>query len=116
MRQEAIAISEGEKQRRINEAEGRSREIELVARATADGLKCVAEAVGSGPGMAAANLRVAERYLTEFGNLAKKGNALIIPANLSDIAGIVAAATSTLSAVKDRPAPETAAAARESGA
>jgi len=116
VRQEAIAISEGEKQRRINEAEGRSREIELVARATADGLKFVAEAVGSGPGMAAANLRVAERYLTEFGNLAKKGNALIIPANLSDIAGIVAAATSTLSAVKDRPAPETAAAARESGA
>jgi len=87
-----------------------------VARATADGLKFVAEAMASTPGMAAANLRVAERYLTEFGNLAKKGNTLIIPANLSDIAGIVAAATSALSSVKDGQAQGSAGAAREGAA
>jgi regulator of protease activity HflC (stomatin/prohibitin superfamily) len=104
VRQEAIAVSEGEKQRRINEAEGRAREIELVARSTADGLKFVAEAMVSGPGLAAANLRVAERYLTEFGNLAKKGNTLIIPASLSDVAGMVAAATSVLSLNKGQEA------------
>jgi hypothetical protein len=38
-------------------------------------------------------LRVAEDYLTQFGNIAKAGNTLVVPANLSDVAGMIAAAT-----------------------
>ncbi|QLA17432.1 SPFH domain-containing protein [Desulfolutivibrio sulfoxidireducens] len=96
MRQEAISVSEGEKQKRINEAEGRSREIELLAQATAQGLLAVAAAVAAEGGVTAANLRVAERYLAEFGNLAKAGNTMILPANLADIAGVVATAMSVM--------------------
>ncbi len=38
VKQEAIKGSEGEKTKRINEAEGRSKEIELIALATAEGI------------------------------------------------------------------------------
>jgi regulator of protease activity HflC (stomatin/prohibitin superfamily) len=92
-KQEAIKNSEGEKMKRINEAEGRAKEIELVAVATAEGIRRIAEAIQQPGGSDAVNLRVAEQYIGEFGNLAKEGNTLIIPSNLSDLGGMVAAAT-----------------------
>ncbi len=88
-KQELIARSEGEKQKRINEAEGRAAEIEKVAEATSNGIKKIAAAINEEGGMNAVNLRIAEQYLKEFGNLAKKNNTIIIPSNLSDIAGII---------------------------
>ncbi|MCB0284025.1 MAG: paraslipin, partial [Calditrichaeota bacterium] len=91
-RQELIARSEGEKQKRINEAEGRAREIEAVAEATAKGIREIASAINEKGGMNAVNLRVAEQYLGEFGKLAKTNNSLIIPANLNDVAGMIATA------------------------
>jgi len=95
-RQELIARSEGEKQKRINEAEGRAVEIERVAVATSNGIKEIAKAINQEGGVNAVNLRIAEQYLNEFGNLAKANNTLIIPSNLSDIAGMIAAATSVI--------------------
>jgi regulator of protease activity HflC (stomatin/prohibitin superfamily) len=88
-KQEAIAKSEGEKMKRINEAEGRAQEIERVAFATAKGIREIANAINEKGGMDAVNLRIAEQYLNEFGKLAQKNNAMIIPSNLSDVAGIV---------------------------
>jgi len=95
-KQEAIKNSEGEKMKRINEAEGRAQEIELVATATAAGIRKIAEAIEQPGGSDAVNLRVAEQYITEFGKLAKEGNTLIIPSNLSEVGGMVAAATSLI--------------------
>ena len=95
-KQEAIANSEGEKMKRINEAEGRAKEIELVAIATAEGIRRIAEAIEQPGGSDAVNLRVAEQYIGEFGKLAKEGNTLIIPSNLSEVGGMVAAATSLI--------------------
>jgi regulator of protease activity HflC (stomatin/prohibitin superfamily) len=88
-KQEAIAKSEGEKMKRINEAEGRAQEIERVAMATAKGIREIAAAISDKGGLDAVNLRIAEQYLGEFGKLAQKNNAMIIPSNLSDVAGIV---------------------------
>lgn len=99
-RQETINHSEAEKQKRINEAEGRSTEIKLIAEATAEGLRRVAEAISSPSGKDAVNLRVAEQYIREFGNLAKTNNTMILPANLSDISSIVATVTKTIEATK----------------
>ncbi len=96
MRQEAILQSEGEKMKRINEAEGRAKEIELVAVATAEGIRKIADAIEQPGGSDAVNLRVAEQYIIQFGNLAQEGNTLIIPSNLSDVGGFVAAATSLI--------------------
>ena len=89
-KQEAIAKSEGEKMKRINEAEGRGQEIERVAMATAKGIREIANAISDKGGIDAVNLRIAESYLAEFGKLAQKNNAMIIPSNLSDVAGVVA--------------------------
>ena len=96
MRQEAILQSEGEKTKRINEAEGLAKEIELVAVATAEGIRKIAEAIQMPGGTDAVNLRVAEKYIGEFGKLAKENNTLIIPTNMSDVGGMVAAATSLI--------------------
>lgn len=101
-KQEMIARSEGEKQKRINEAEGRAIEIERVARATAGGLREIAAAINERGGIDAVNLRVAEQYINEFGNLAKTNNTLILPSNLSDLACMVATITSVL---KSQPVP-----------
>ena len=95
-KQEAIKKSEGEKMKRINEAEGRAQEIELIANATAEGIRKIAESIEAPGGGDAVNLRVAEQYIREFGNLAKKTNTVIIPSNLSDIGSMVASVTSLL--------------------
>ena len=95
-KQEAIKKSEGEKMKRINEADGRAQEIELVATATAEGIRKIAESIKAPGGEEAVNLRVAEQYIKEFGNLAKKNNTVIIPSNLGDIGGMVASVTSLL--------------------
>ena len=102
VRQELIAESEGEMQKRINEATGRSSEIEQVAIATANGLRAIATAISEENGLNAVNLRIAEQYLNEFGKLASQNNTMIIPSNLTDVAGVVAAATSVFNEVRDK--------------
>ena len=95
-KRQVIAQSEGEKQRRINEADGQAAEIEKVATATAEGIRKIAKAIIEEGGSEAVNLRIAEQYLRQFGNLAKKNNSMIIPSDLSDIAGIIKAASSVI--------------------
>ncbi len=103
LKKEAIEVSEGEKQRRINEAEGQAKEIELIAQATAEGIKKIAESLSMSGGETAANLRVAEKYIAEFGKLAKENNTMIIPANMGDISSMVATVMSVLGHTKQTP-------------
>lgn len=102
-KQEYILKSEGEKMRRINEAAGRASEIEQIAVATANGLRAISIAISEENGLNAVNLRIAEQYLTAFAGLAKTNNTMILPSNLTDIAGVVATATSVFSEMKDKP-------------
>ena len=96
-KQEMIARSEGEKMRKINEASGTASEIEMVAIATAKGITEIAHSINAEGGMNVVNLRVAEQYLNEFGKLAKTNNTMIVPADLSDIAGVISSITSVMS-------------------
>jgi len=91
-REAAIARSEGEKQAQINQAQGEATAVVTVAEATAKAILQVAEAIKHPGGMEAVNLKVAERYVDAFGNLAKTNNTLIVPANVSDISGLIASA------------------------
>jgi regulator of protease activity HflC (stomatin/prohibitin superfamily) len=102
-KQEFIARSEGERQKQINLAEGKAFEIERVATATAEGLRMIALALKEEGGKDAVNLRIAEQYLAEFGKLAKLNNTMIIPANMADIAGIIATATSVIKKGNEPP-------------
>lgn len=92
-KQEVINLSEGDKTRQINEAQGRAMEIELIAEATAEGLRKIALVIQQPGGRDAVSLRVAEQYVKEFGNLAKLNNSMIIPAELANIGGAVASIT-----------------------
>lgn len=99
-KQQTIALSEGEKQKRINEASGKASEIEMVAVATAKGIREIAQSINEEGGMSAVNLRIAEQYLIEFGKLAQTNNTMIVPADLSDIAGVISSVTSVISKTK----------------
>jgi regulator of protease activity HflC (stomatin/prohibitin superfamily) len=95
-RQAAILESEGQKQAQINKAAGEAGAIELVANANANAVRAVATAMQMPGGMEAANLKVAQQYVDAFANIAKVGNTLIIPSNISDVAGVVASAMTVL--------------------
>lgn len=99
-KRELIAHSEGEKMKRINEAEGSASEIEAVAMATAKGIREIAMAINAPGGQDAVNLRIAEQYIDEFGNLAKTNNTMIIPSNMADISSLIATATKVIQKTK----------------
>jgi regulator of protease activity HflC (stomatin/prohibitin superfamily) len=101
-KQQAIKASEGNKQQRINEAEGQASAILALANATAEGIRQVASAIQSPGGQAAVQLRVAEQYIIQLGNLAKEANTLVVPANLTDVASMLALA---MNAVKQGTVP-----------
>jgi regulator of protease activity HflC (stomatin/prohibitin superfamily) len=88
----AIAKSEGEKQAEINSAQGHAAAILSIAEANAHAIRQVAEAIESPGGVNAVNLKVAEQYVAAFAGLARTGNTLIVPSNLSDLAGLVSTA------------------------
>jgi regulator of protease activity HflC (stomatin/prohibitin superfamily) len=91
-KQETIKNSEARRQQQINEAEGQAQAILAVATATAEGIRRVANAMQDPGGAQAVQLRVAEQYITQFGQLAKESNTLVIPANAADIASMVGVA------------------------
>jgi regulator of protease activity HflC (stomatin/prohibitin superfamily) len=70
-KQRVIKESEARKMQQINEAEGQGQAILTIASATAEGIRRIASAIQEPGGLQAVNLRVAEQYITQFGNLAK---------------------------------------------
>ena len=102
-KQKVIKESEANRQSQINEAEGQAQAILAVASATAAGLREIAAAVSVEGGRDALELRVAEQYVAQFGELARKGNTLVVPANLSDVSSMLALATNILKT--DSPTP-----------
>jgi regulator of protease activity HflC (stomatin/prohibitin superfamily) len=101
-KQKVIKESEAKKQQQINEAEGEGSAILTVAQATAEGISSVAAAIKAEGGSEAVQLRVAEQYIGEFGKLAKEGNTLIIPSNLSDIGSVIASAMTVIKHNEDK--------------
>jgi regulator of protease activity HflC (stomatin/prohibitin superfamily) len=105
-REAAIQKSEGEKQAAINQAQGQAAAILAVAEANAQAIQKIAQAIQSTGGMDAVNLKVAEQYVSAFGNLAKTGNTLIVPGNLSDLGSMVASALAIVNRGKSATAAE----------
>ncbi|MFO7729622.1 MAG: stomatin-like protein [Spirochaetia bacterium] len=87
--EEAINRSEGDKEKSINEAEGRASEITALAKSTAAGLRKVSAAVEVSGGEDALSLRIAEGYINELKNLARKETKLMVPLDLSDMNGVM---------------------------
>jgi regulator of protease activity HflC (stomatin/prohibitin superfamily) len=91
-REAFIARSEGEKQSRINNAEGQAAAIVVVAEANADAIRKVAQAIREPGGEQAVQLKVAEKAVDAYGQLAQKNNTMIVPGNMSEVAGLIATA------------------------
>jgi regulator of protease activity HflC (stomatin/prohibitin superfamily) len=102
-KQQVIKASEAKRQQQINEAEGQASAIRAVATATAQGLREVATAIETDGGREAVQLRVAEQYVTQFGQLARTTTAVVVPANLTDVAGMIAAAMRVFDTVAAKP-------------
>jgi regulator of protease activity HflC (stomatin/prohibitin superfamily) len=100
-KQQVIKASEARKQQQINEAEGQAKAILEVATATAEGIRRVAETIRLDGGYEAVQLRVAEQYVHQFGQLAQKSTTLVLPASVSDVAGMIAMA---MQVINKRPA------------
>lgn len=101
-RQASINQSEGDRQAAINRAEGEAAAVRTVAEATAEAITRIAAAVSKEGGIEAVNLNVAERYVEAFSKVAKEGNTLILPGNLSDMAGMVGTAMSIIKQQKTK--------------
>lgn len=99
-REAFIQRSEGEKQAVINAAQGEAAAISAVATATALAIQQVALAIQFPGGIEAVNLKVAEKYVEAFGNVAKQGNTMILPGNMTDMGAMVAAAMSIVKTQK----------------
>ncbi len=95
-KQQVIKASEAKKQQQINEAEGEAAAILAVATATAEGLRKVASASQEAGGYEAIQLRVAENYISRFGELAKESTTLVLPASVADIGSMIALAMSAI--------------------
>jgi regulator of protease activity HflC (stomatin/prohibitin superfamily) len=100
-KQQVIKASEAKRQQQINEAEGEASAILAIATATAEGIRKVAEAIQLPGGYEAVQLRVAEQYIGEFGELAKASNTLVLPASVSDVGSMIALA---MNVINQKPA------------
>ncbi|MFH1157295.1 MAG: slipin family protein [Pseudomonadota bacterium] len=95
-KQEVIKQSEANKQLQINEAEGRAAATLSVATATAEAIRQVGQSISEKGGLEAINLRVAEQWVQQFGNIAKQSTTLILPAELGDVGAMVATAMTAI--------------------
>lgn len=99
-KQQVIKQSEANKQQQINEAEGQAAAIMAIAEATAQGLRTVANSIQQQGGHEAVQLRVAEKYIEQFGHLARSNNTMIVPASVSDLSSMIGVAMNAIDHVK----------------
>ena len=99
-REAAIQKSEGDRQASINRAQGEAEAIKAIADANAQAIARVAQAVELPGGTQAVNLKVAEKYVDAFANIAKVGNTLIVPSNMADLSSLIAGAMSVVKSQK----------------
>jgi len=91
-RESHIAKSEGEKQAEINRAEGEAAAIASVADATADAIRKIAAAINEPGGQQAVQLKVAEKAVEAYAQLAQKNNTMIVPGNMSEVSSLIGTA------------------------
>jgi regulator of protease activity HflC (stomatin/prohibitin superfamily) len=91
-REAFVARSEGQKQAEINKAQGEASAITAVADATADAIRKIAAAIQSPGGDQAVQLKVAEKAVDAYANLAKTNNTMIVPGHMGEVAGLVGTA------------------------
>jgi len=91
-REASIARSEGERQAAINQAQGEAAAIVAVAEATADAIRKVADSIRAPGGEQAVQLKVAEKAVEAYAQLAQKNNTMIVPGNMTEVSALIGSA------------------------
>ena len=91
-REAFIARSEGQRQAEINKAQGEAVAITAVADATADAIRKIAASIQSPGGEQAVQLKVAEKAVEAYAQLAQKNNTMIVPGNMTEVSALIATA------------------------
>ncbi len=91
-REAYIARSEGAKQAEINKAQGEAAAIGAVAEATAEAIRKIAASIQLPGGEAAVQLKVAEKAVEAYSQLAKTNNTMIVPGHMGEVAGLIGTA------------------------
>ena len=91
-----IAKSEGEKQAEINTAQGEAAAIIAVAEASAEAIRKIAAAIQAPGGEQAVQLKVAEKAVEAYGQLAQKNNTMIVPGNMTEVSALIASAMAVI--------------------
>jgi regulator of protease activity HflC (stomatin/prohibitin superfamily) len=99
-REAFIARSEGAKEAEINKALGEAAAITAVADATADAIRKIAAAIQQPGGQDAVNLKVAEKAVDAYAQLAQKNNTMIVPGNMSEVSALIGTAMTLLKTPK----------------
>ncbi len=102
-REASIARSEGDKQAEINRAQGEATAITTLAEANADAIRRIAAAIELPGGSDAVQLKVAERAIEAYGELARTNNTMIVPGNMTEVAGLIATAMAVMKRVGGPP-------------
>lgn len=108
-----ILDSEGQREAEINRAEGLKRLTVLQAEGEADallrtaqasskGIELVGDSIKRAGGKEAVSLKVAEQYMTAFGNIAKEGTTVLLPADTSNPANMVGQALGVFKALSNQ--------------
>lgn len=97
-REASIARSEGARQAEINKAQGEASAITAVADATAGAIRKIAEAIREPGGEQAVQLKVAEKAVDAYAHLAQKNNTMIVPGNMTEVAGLIGTAMALMKA------------------
>jgi len=101
-RQSFINNSEGERQAEINRAEGEATAITAVANATADAIRKIASAIQQPGGEQAVQLKVAERAVEAYAQLAQKNNTMIVPGNMTEVSALIGTAMTLMKATHSK--------------
>jgi len=100
-REAFIARSEGEKQAAINNAQGEAAAITAVAEANARAIEVVAAAIRQPGGEQAVQLKVAEKAVEAYSNVAEDATTtLIVPSNMTEVSALIASAMKMVQANK----------------
>jgi len=91
-REAFIARSESQRQAEINKAQGEAAAIVAVADATSEAIRKIAEAIRSPGGEQAVQLKVAEKAVEAYAQLAQKNNTMIVPGNMSEVSALIGTA------------------------
>ena len=100
-REAFIARSEGAKQAAINNAQGEAASITAVAQANAHAIELVAAAIRQPGGELAVQLKVAEKAVEAYANVASNAHTtLIVPSNMTEVSALIGSAMKMVNAVK----------------